>query len=162
MNDKSVYRLTHLGLFAALIFVATYLLKIILPIGYIHLGDGMILAGATLLGPTVWISAAIGSALADIMLGFSAYALPTFLIKGLVGFLAGVLLKRFPHFRGAMIVFVIVELIMVAGYFVTEGFMYGLAGAFPQLLPNLLQGASGVLIGSMLYPAVTTLRRRLV
>lgn len=161
MNDRSVYRLTHLGLFAALIFVATYLLKIILPIGYIHLGDGMILAGATLLGPAAWISAAIGSALADIMLGYSAYAIPTFLIKGLVGFLAGVLLRRFHNISGAMLVFVLVEILMVAGYFVTEAFMYGLAGAFPQLLPNLLQGASGVLIGAMLYPAVTRLRHRI-
>lgn len=161
MNDRSVYRVTHLGLFAALIFVATYLLKIVLPIGYIHLGDGMILAGSTLLGPAAWISAAIGSALADILLGYTSYALPTFLIKGLVGFLAGVFLKKCHNISGAMIVFVLVEVIMVAGYFITEALMYGIAGAFPQLLPNLLQGASGVLIGTMLYPAVTRLRHRI-
>lgn len=161
MNDRSVARLTYYGLFAALIFVATYFLKIILPIGYIHLGDGMILAGAVLLGPSAWLPAALGSALADLLLGYSAYILPTFLIKGLVAFLAGLFLSRIRSIGSSILVFVLVEILMVAGYFITEMFLYGFAGALPQLVPNLLQGASGVVVVLALYPSLQGLRRRM-
>lgn len=160
MKVQSVSKLTHLGLFAALIFVATYLLKITMPIGYIHLGDGMILAGATLLGPAAWLPAAIGSAMADVMLAYTSYALPTFLIKGLVGFLAGLFLQKIHQVKGAIGIFILVELLMVAGYFVTEAFMYGFNGAIPQLPANLLQGASGVVIGAVLFPSIVLLRQR--
>ena len=158
MKDQSVKKLTTLGLLAALIFVATYLLKIVLFIGYIHLGDGMILAGAVLLGPAVWLPAALGSMLADIMLGFSAYALPTFLIKGAVGFLAGLLLKRTNQLGGVIVIFIAVEILMVGGYFLTETVMYGFYGAIPQLVSNLIQGASGVVMGSVLYPILVKMR----
>ncbi|NLB23561.1 MAG: ECF transporter S component [Clostridium sp.] len=161
MKDQSVSKLTTLGLLAALIFVATYLLKIVLPIGYIHIGDGMILAGAVLLGPAVWLPAAIGSMLADIMLGFSAYALPTFLIKGIVGFSAGYLLKRTNRLVGVVGVFIAVEIIMVGGYFLTETIMYGFYGAIPQIVSNLIQGASGVVIGVVLYPVLVKMRHGL-
>lgn len=162
MKNQPVSKLTALGLFAALIFVATYLLKIVLPIGYIHLGDGMILAGAILLGPSAWLPAALGSVLADIMLGYTAYALPTFIIKGEVGLIAGLLLKRIRHLGGVVLVFIGVEILMVAGYFVAESFMYGVNGAIPQLFANTLQGGSGVIVGAMLFPTLLKLRHRFV
>lgn len=71
------------GMMAALVFVATYFFKLPVSItqGYIHLGDGFILLGASL-----WVgqraAAAIGSALADLLGGYTLYILPTFVIKG--------------------------------------------------------------------------------
>ena len=161
MRDKSILRMIHLGLSAALVFVATYLIKIILPIGYIHVGDGMILASAVLLGPAAWFPAALGSSLADLMLGFTPYALPTFLIKGLVGLLAGYFVTKVHKIWLAGLIFIVVELLMVAGYFVTESFMYGINGAIPAIPANLLQGLSGVIIGLIVYPYMVSLRRRL-
>lgn len=160
MRDKSILRMIHLGLSAALVFVATYFIKIVLPIGYIHIGDGMILASATLLGPVAWLPAALGSSLADLMLGFTPYALPTFLIKGLVGLVAGFLLTRVHKTWLVGGIFVAVELLMVGGYFVTESFMYGINGAIPAIPSNLIQGASGVIIGFIVYPYMVSLRRR--
>lgn len=161
MRDKSILRMVHLGLSAALVFIATYFIKIILPIGYIHVGDGMILASAALLGPAAWLPAAIGSSLADLFLGFTPYALPTFLIKGLVGLIAGYLVTRVNKLWLAGLIFVVVELFMVAGYFITESFMYGVNGAIPAVPPNLLQGLSGVVIGIIVYPYMASLRRRI-
>ena len=74
------------GMMAALVFVATYFFKLPVSItqGYIHLGDGFILLGASLLGWASVPAAAIGSALADLLGGYTLYILPTFVIKGLV------------------------------------------------------------------------------
>ncbi len=160
MQDKSILRMVHLALLGALVFVATYLIKITMPIGYIHVGDGMIMAGAVLLGPLAWIPAALGSALADLMLGYSAYILPTFLIKGLMGFTAGSLVARVKKPGQAALVFLLAEVLMVLGYYVAEAFMYGPAGALAGILPNTIQGISGVVIGLVLYPVMVNLKRR--
>ena len=84
MGDNKIKKLTFSGVMAALTFIATYFIKIPNPIGYIHLGDGVILAGATLLGPAAILPAAFGSALADLLGGYSVYIIPTFLVKGLM------------------------------------------------------------------------------
>ena len=67
----SVKQLAVAGVMAALVFVMTYLPKVPVPItgGYIHLGDGMIFLGAMLLGPVGIASAAVGSALSDLVGG---------------------------------------------------------------------------------------------
>jgi uncharacterized membrane protein len=46
-------------------------------------------AAASILGPFAAISAAIGSALADLIVGYSLYMPATFLIKGLMGLISG-------------------------------------------------------------------------
>ncbi|WHH61193.1 ECF transporter S component [Petroclostridium sp. X23] len=92
MNSK-IRNLAYAGLMTALVFIATGLLPRI-PIsgtgGYIHIGDSMIFIAAILLG---WKHGAavggIGSALADIYLGYTVYALPTLIIKGIMGAIVG-------------------------------------------------------------------------
>ena len=53
------------GMMAAIIFVATYFLKIPMNFGYIHLGDGFVLIAAAVLGWPAVIAAAVGSMLSD-------------------------------------------------------------------------------------------------
>lgn len=160
MQDKSLLRMVHLALMGALIFVATHFIKIAMPIGYIHVGDGMIMAGAVLLGPSAWIPAALGSAMADLMLGYSAYILPTFLIKGLMGFTAGTLLTHVRKPQMVLLIFLLAETLMVVGYYIAESFMYGPTGALAGVLPNTIQGISGVVIGMALYPVMLNLKKR--
>ncbi len=162
MQDKSLLKMVHLALLGALVFVATYFIKIVMPIGYIHVGDGMIMAGAVLLGPIVWIPAAMGSALADLMLAYTAYILPTFLIKGLMGYTAGMLIQRVKQPVMAAMVFLIAEAIMVMGYYAAESFMYGPNGALAGVLPNTIQGISGIVIGLALYPVMLKLKKRFI
>jgi uncharacterized membrane protein len=62
MNDQTK-KITYTALLMALTFVMTSLVKIPLPTGYIHPGDGAVLLSAYILGP--WgglIAAGIGSA----------------------------------------------------------------------------------------------------
>lgn len=148
MRDRQIQRLALGGLMAALVLLLTAALKLPVPAtgGYIHLGDGMIFLAAWLLGPYAAFSAAVGSALADLMGGYVIYVLPTFLIKGAMGYLAGKTLRSSGGtFR--LLILILAELIMVAGYFLFEGFAMSWAAAIAAVPMNLVQGAGGVLFG---------------
>ena len=70
------------ALMTALVFVATYLPHIPIPLGYAHLGDAVIFLLA-LLAPrrAALFAACIGSALADLLGGFALWIVPTLVIK---------------------------------------------------------------------------------
>lgn len=76
----------------AFVFITTSVIKIPIPFtnGYIHAGDTAIFLGGILLGPVHGaVAAGIGSAMADLLGGYAHWALPTLLIKGLMGFIVG-------------------------------------------------------------------------
>ncbi|QSX07690.1 ECF transporter S component [Alkalibacter rhizosphaerae] len=57
-------RLIHTSLMVTIVFIATVVIAIPMPLGYINLGDGAIYIAAALLGPKLgFIAAAFGSAL---------------------------------------------------------------------------------------------------
>ena len=74
--------LVFTALMTALVFVATYLPHIPIPLGYAHLGDAVIFLLA-LLAPrrSALVAACIGSALADLLGGFALWIVPTLVIK---------------------------------------------------------------------------------
>lgn len=150
------------AMFAALIFVATSFFKLPVSItqGYIHLGDGFILLAAMLLGQPAIIAAALGSALADLMGGYTMYILPTFLIKGAVAAVAvGFLTAERPLWL-RIVGMLLSEAVMVLGYFLIEWLVlgYGLAVAAGAVFPNVVQGLSGVVIGAVLLPVLRRVR----
>lgn len=159
MERKSnVLRLAYGGMLAALIFVATYFFQIPVSLtqGYIHLGDGFILLGAALLGSAAIPAAALGSMLSDLLGGYTLYILPTFLIKGAVAAVAvRCYAKQRPLWQRAVLL-TLAELVMVGGYFVMEWLVlgYGWAAALGAVIPNLVQGLSGVVIALILTPLV--------
>ena len=151
MNTKdklSAKQLAVAGVMAALVFAMTYLPKVPVPItgGYIHLGDGMIFLGAMLLGPVGIASAAVGSALSDLVGGYMVYVLPTFIIKGLMALVAWKLYRK-GSWVSAVVAFVLAEAVMVLGYFVFECFTSGAPAAAAAILPNVMQGVAGVVLG---------------
>jgi uncharacterized membrane protein len=76
----------------ALVFVATYVIKIPIPFtqGYIHAGDAMIFLSAILFGPLIGgLAGGIGSAMADLFGGYAIWAFPTLIIKFFMGYLVG-------------------------------------------------------------------------
>ncbi|WDV44575.1 ECF transporter S component [Clostridiaceae bacterium M8S5] len=83
------------GLCITLVFVATAIIPHI-PVpfteGYVNAGDSMIFISAILFG---WkygaIAGGLGSALADLYLEYPHWALPTLIIKGLMGLIVGVI-----------------------------------------------------------------------
>lgn len=151
MQQKQVQRLALGGMLAALVLLATYLIRVPVPAtgGYVHPGDGAIFFAAVLLGPYAALIGGIGSALSDLLGGYFVYIAPTFLIKAAMGYLAGRFARRGKVLRNAL-VFALASLVMVLGYFVFEGFVYGWAAAAAAIPPNLAQGAAGVVIGLVL------------
>ncbi len=144
-------KLVLLALTASLILLTT-LLYIPMGIGYYHLGDGFIFAAASLLGPYAGLSAAIGSILADLLSGYLIYAPATAIIKGGMGFISGLLLRKNHKFITVLLILLLCEAIMVGGYFIYEAFLYGVAGAVPSLIPNALQGLAGIVLGAIMVP----------
>ena len=161
MNGDKLRRLVYGGLLAAVIAVLTAFIKLPVPVtnGYIHLGDGAIFLAAALLGPYAAIPAAIGSALADLLAGYYIYMAPTAAIKGVMGWIAGQFMGDQAVSVRNILIFVLCELIMVAGYFAFECAMYGVAAALGAVGPNLVQGAAGVIFGSVLSAAAKRMKK---
>lgn len=161
MRNPSVKKLTLTGLMAALICVLTMFPQIPIPAGsgYIHLGDGMILLAAMLLGPLAIPAAAVGSMLADVFSGFALFAPATFVIKGLVALVAWLLYRKGNILR-TVIAFIAAEAVMVAGYFVFEWFVVR-ESAVVDILGNSIQGVSGAALGIAFTYAVPQLEKAL-
>lgn len=145
------------ALLLALCTVMTMAVQIpILGGGYIHPGDGFVLLSGIILGPG-WgfVSAGVGSALADIALGFTPYAPATFLLKGLMALIVGLWTKA--KFRGILIAFILAEALMVGGYFLYEWLVItrNMNTALAGIPWNATQGAGGVVIGFFLYLALS-------
>jgi len=159
---KKIQKLTLSAMFAAIIFVATAFLQVPLPgSGYANFGDSIIFTACLVLGP--WYgaaAAAIGAAVSDIFLGFVVYAPATFVIKALMAILAyyvfnAVYRKKTKRFLPAVITAsAAAEIVMIAGYFLFEILIYGMAVALVDVAGNALQGAAGVISGTIIYCAL--------
>ena len=141
------------SMLAALVCVATMIIKIPSPLkGYINLGDCVVILSAWLLPPGYsFLAAGIGSALADIFSGYAVYAPVTFAIKGLMAVVAYFCRKFLKDKVGNVPALIIggltAEIIMIAGYYIFEGFMYGFAASVVNIPPNAVQGAAGLIFG---------------
>ena len=144
----NVKQMTLCGVLAALVFVLTYFPKVPVPVtgGYVHLGDGAIFLAVLLLGPLGIPAAAIGSGLADLIGGYMLYVIPTVIIKGLVALVTWKLYRK-GSWVSAVVAFVLAEAVMVLGYFVFECFTSGAPAAAAAILPNVMQGVAGVVLG---------------
>ncbi len=143
------------ALFAALICVATMVIKIPTPLnGYINLGDCVILvASFTLPCGYGFLAAGIGSALADILSGYTAYAPATFVIKGLMVLVVYLVTKLLKFNKPSLIKIIsgaLAEFIMVLGYYIFEGFMYGFSASLVNIPMNAVQGVAGLVLAIIL------------
>ena len=155
MKNKT-QKLVMAALLASLCCVATMIVKIPSPMkGYINLGDCVVLLSGWLLSPVYgFLAAGLGSALADLFSGYTVYAPATFMIKGvmaLVSFYGFKLLSK-SFSRPVSIIFsgLAAEVLMILGYFVFEGFLYGFAPSAVNIPANALQGAAGLILGAIL------------
>jgi len=159
MDRQGLKRMVRGAMLAAIVASTTMLIKLPVPAtgGYVHPGDGAIFLAAYMMGAWAAIPAAAGSALADILGGYAVYAIPTALIKGAMGWIAGRMIAEKKTVRNAL-VFALCELVMVAGYFIFEWMMYGAGAAIGAVIPNLVQGAAGVILGLFMTGAGRALK----
>ena len=144
------------ALIAALACVATMIIKIPSPLkGYINLGDCIVLTAGWMLSPAYgFLAAGIGSALADVFSGYMIYAPVTFVIKGLMALIAfygfKLLNKKIPDLLSKIISGLIAEIVMIAGYYLFEGFLYGFGASLVNIPANAVQGVAGLIFGIIL------------
>ncbi|MCR4688616.1 MAG: ECF transporter S component [Saccharofermentans sp.] len=136
------------GVFAALVFAGTQL-RVPTGIGYINLGDAVIYVTSYIFGPYAFFASSIGSAIADLIAGYPVYIAPTFVIKGLMGAVGGLILYKAskPSFVRRLLAALAIEAIMVLGYFSFEVFFYGFTPALGSVVPNLIQATGALVIG---------------
>ena len=151
------------ALMAALICVATWLIKLPMPMGYIHVGDAPVILAAFLLSPGYgFLAAGLGSCLADLFAGYAVYAPVTFVIKGcMILAVHGILqLWKTPKkpLTAQITAGVLAETLMVLGYYIFEGFLYGFGVALSAIPFNAVQGVAGLALGLLLVRVLKTRR----
>ena len=157
-------RIVITALMAAMVCVATMIIKIPSPLkGYLNIGDCIVLLCGWLLAPGYgFVAAGLGSALADVFSGYITYAPATFLIKGSMALIAfacfKLMNKRLGRLPSQIIGAVLAEIVMVFGYFVFEGFMYGLVPSAVNIPANAVQGAAGLILGIILVKVFERLK----
>jgi len=154
------------SMLAALTCVATMVIKIPSPLnGYINLGDCCVLLAGLMLSPLYgFLAAGVGSALADLFSGYMTYVPATLLIKGLMALIVfacyKLMSKRLGSLVSQIIGGVIAEVVMVLGYFVFEGFLYGFVPSLVNIPANCVQGAAGLVMGIILIRVYGARRKR--
>lgn len=172
------FRIATLAVLIALTALFTYIIRIpVAPTrGYINFGDVSIFFTAMIFGPlTAFITGGAGTALADLISGYSQWAPFTFLAHGLQGLVIGLVIKagrrisssnnnaagqaqrsgiRKPGILTLLTAFLAGTIVMAGIYFLTGGLMVGFAAAAAEIPGNILQNVAGVLIGTPLALAV--------
>lgn len=161
-------QLTTIAMFVALVTVSTVVIAIPAPAGgFLNVGDTVVLIAAACLGPIGgMVAGGLGSCIADLILGYGMYAPFTLVIKGLEGLICGGLIllydrtlgKRFKNYIAQVIAgvisMIIAALTMSSLYCIADGILYGWGAAIVNAPVNLLQGAIGIVAGSIIVYAL--------
>lgn len=172
-SSLSTISLVQMALMIAMTCVATMVIKVptLFGVGYDHLGDSMVFLGAILFGKKKGaITAAVGMSLADFLLGYAYYVPFTFVIKGIMAFIAASIAYR-GNYEGKNMLNNILGFIaggawMVFGYFLAkivvvqyivvkaDSFNKALAIALAGIQGNIGQVTVGIIIAIPLVKAL--------
>lgn len=156
MKRTKTQKMVMSAMLAALVCIATMIVKIPSPLkGYMNLGDCVVLLSGWILLPVYgFLAAGIGSVLADVFSGYFVYAPATFFIKGIMALASyfgfKCISKKISSLPSRIISGFVAEIIMVLGYYIFEGFMYGFVASAVNIPANVIQGAAGLIFGTVL------------
>lgn len=160
MREKNTKEIVRYSMLMALTIVATILIKIPSPAtkGYLNLGDTMVLLSGLMLGKKAgFLIGGIGSAIADILLGYTYYAPITLIVKGVEGFIAGYLMEKEFFKNRVFLITIIGGLLMAVGYYIFQIPLYGLKAALISIPGNIVQGLVGAVGAIGLYKSLIKL-----
>lgn len=150
MNNKTKLLVLN-GLMIALVCIATMVIQIPIPMteGYVNIGDSIIFVTSILFGPiSGMIAGGFGSALADILTGYSHWALFTLLIKGFEGYIVGIIVRKNTNLIKNILATSLGVIIMVSGYLLAGTFLQGsFIVALGSVSSNMIQGIVSIIIG---------------
>lgn len=139
------------AIMAAFVFIATFIPKIPIPLGYAHLGDAAIFLIVFVCGRKVGIlSGVIGSAFADLLSGFPIWILPTIFIKA---GMAEIFYKL--RDRNIFVGLIAASLFMTFGYTFAGAFLYdSLTAGFSSTPGLLLKSAVNIFVAVTIISAI--------
>lgn len=168
-QEREISMLLKTGItvaFIALAFLGTLLVRLPIPAtgGYFNLGDTFVMLAAMFFGPlTGLLTGLIGPTLAD-FIGFPQFVPATATVKGLEGLIVGLIAYKYGNFSLKVIGLVLGIIVIAAGYFVFEAFIYPFVGqyvpffavtdiraAFLELIPNIAQGLISAVISLAIW-----------
>lgn len=142
------------AMFTALVFLATYILKIPTFNGYAHLGDAVIMAVSVAYSRRAgMLCGAFGTALADVVGGFFIWAPFSFVIHGVQGYITGLIAGRKSAKLRKVAAMAVGSIIMLVLYQIITLEMYGWAGFLTGLYGNIAQAGVGI-VGGLLFASV--------
>ena len=141
-----------IGIMGALTTIATMIFVFPIPAtsGYFNLGDTIVMITSLTFGPLVGaIAGGLGSGLADLLGGWYNWVIFTTIIKGIEGYVAGVIVTRSNerNLKVLILAWVTGGALMVSGYFIVQVFMYGLGAAMVEIPFNMVQMLTSGIIG---------------
>ncbi|WP_394189930.1 ECF transporter S component [Paenisporosarcina quisquiliarum] len=165
-SRKRTFNLIITSMLIALVFVATVLLNIRLPIaangGLVHMGTAMLFIASILFGPKKGaIAGAVGMGLFDLFAGWTLWAPFTIIARGLQGYIVGKIAWSNGR-NGSSVAFNLLAMIvsippMLAVYYVCEGILYNNWIAPVASIPgNITQNVVGIIVA---IPVAIMLKR---
>lgn len=157
MKNMKLQKFTRYAILLALTTVMTMVIQIPSPAtnGYVNLGDMVVFLAALMLGKKGgFLVGGLGSAMADLLLGYAHYAPITLIVKGLEGYIAGSIYETKIGKRKPIIATSIGGLFMAFGYYIPEIFLYGPKAALVSVPGNIVQGLVGAVVAVLLFKAL--------
>lgn len=159
MDTKKFVRVAMLTGLACLL---TFFPKIAIGEGYVHFGDCIIYITAIMLGPVSGaIVGAVGHSLADLLSGFAVFAVPTFIIKGIMGFVIGKIVFKNTNIKRFILAGVAALVIVTLGYFLAEMLLLGRAAALMSLVSSPIQWTMSMIASAAVVPVLIKNRKGL-
>ena len=164
MKKNKTTEIAITAMMIAFVAIAILFIKVPIPFtqGFVHLGDGLILFSLLLLG---WkygaVAGACGAALGDLISGYAMWAPWSFVLKAVMVVVAGLIIEKLKSSKlnfsiVKIVAMVIGGLLMVAGYYIAEGVMYGNFTAPLISIPwNVGQLVVGIVIAVVLEVSIS-------
>lgn len=170
MNQtERIKNLCETALFIAIVFLGIFIIKFPGPFGYAHIGDSMIFLSVLMLGGRRGaVAGGLGAAIADIVGGYTIWAVPSLICKAAMALVMGAMIKHHAFGLKGRVLWIISAL--VGG--LTQGVLYvifwyvlfGKAAAIAAIPGLAFQAISGIIIALIISEALqkTSLRRHFI
>ena len=161
-----IYTLTAIGVLAAIIYVVT-LFRFPLLGSKVHFANAVCVLAGLLLGPVPGgLAAGLGSAIYDLMAGYGAETIITFISKFAMGWVAGRVFLAFGDKRFRIDSLVIASacgaLTYVALYMLKSLIMYGWAGMVSRFPASIINAGVAIVAAPIFFTAVWPAVRRIL
>ncbi|OLS28156.1 MAG: Thiamine precursor transporter HmpT [Candidatus Thorarchaeota archaeon AB_25] len=167
IGKNSAINIALLAIMTALATIMTLIIQIPYPgtSGYFNFGDTMVMLGGLLLGPVGgFFAGGVGSALADVISGYTFYAPITLVVKGFeamaVGYFSFKVKEHVRLSKWDIIGVLVGAIIMLTGYFTVQVILFELPFAIGELVTvNLAQVVIGASVALIIGPTIRSYLR---